>query len=159
VAATDGETISPARTAARAMARYVMSTTIAVMMTAWTPRLLSVLRIVAALLYFMHGTSKLLALPPVRGGATVPLFSLTGAAGVVEIGGGLLILIGLFTRPAAFVCSGEMASAYFISHARRALFPLQNMGELPILFCFVFLYLAAAGGGPWSVDAARRNRA
>jgi putative oxidoreductase len=127
------------------------------MIAPWAPRLLSVLRIVAALLYLQHGTSKLFAFPPVRGGATVPLFSLLGA-GVIEIIGGLLILIGLFTRAAAFVCSGEMAFAYFIGHAHRAPFPLQNMGELPILFCFIFLYLAAAGGGPWSVDAARHRR-
>lgn len=128
------------------------------MITTWALRLLSVLRIVAALLYLQHGTAKLLAFPPVRGGATVPLFSLLGVAGVIEIIGGLLILVGLFTRAAAFVCSGEMASAYFIAHAHRAPFPLQNMGELPILYCFIFLYFAAAGGGPWSVDAVRHAR-
>ena len=94
----------------------------------------------------------------IRSAFRVPLFSLLGLAGAIEIIGGLLILVGLFTRVTAFVCSGEMAFAYFIGHAHRALFPLQNMGELPILYCFIFLYLAAAGAGPWSVDAVRHGR-
>ena len=80
-----------------------------------------------------------------------------GAAGAIEIVGGTLILLGLFTRPVAFVCAGEMAFAYFLAHAPRGLVPLQNQGELPILFCFIFLYLAAAGAGAWSVDAMRRR--
>jgi putative oxidoreductase len=127
------------------------------MLDAWAPRLLSVLRIVAALLYLLHGTSKLFGVPAVRSAGTVELFSRLGAAGVIEVVGGLLILLGLFTRPAAFVCSGEMAVAYFLAHAPRGLVPLQNGGELPILFCFTFLYLAAAGARPWSVDALRRR--
>jgi putative oxidoreductase len=123
---------------------------------AWSPQLLSVLRIVAAFLYLLHGTQKLFAIPASATGATVPLVSRLGVAGVIEVVGGGLILLGLFTRPAAFICAGEMAFAYFLAHAPRALLPLQNGGELPVLYCFVFLYLAAAGPGPWSVDAVRK---
>jgi putative oxidoreductase len=125
----------------------------------WSPRLLSVLRIVAAFLYVQHGTSKLFGVPPAGKGATVELFSRLGAAGVIEIVGGTLILLGLFTRPTALICSGEMAFAYFLAHAPRGPLPLLNQGELPVLFCFIFLYLAAAGSGPWSVDAARTRPA
>lgn len=127
------------------------------MLTVWSPRLLSVLRIVAALLYLLHGTQKLFAVPPPASGATVALASRLGAAGVIELVGGALILLGLFTRPAAFICSGEMAFAYFLAHAPRGPLPIGNAGEVPVLFCFVFLYLAAAGGGPWSLDAALRR--
>ena len=127
------------------------------MLVTWAPRLLSVLRIVAAFLYLPHGTSKLFGVPPTPSGATVNLASRLGAAGAIEIVGGTLILLGLFTRPVAFVCAGEMAFAYFLAHAPRGLVPLQNQGELPILFCFIFLYLAAAGAGAWSVDAMRRR--
>jgi len=127
-----------------------------IVLTAWSPQLLSVLRIVVAFLYLLHGTQKLFAIPPSASGATVALASRMGAAGVIEIVGGLLILLGLFTRPAAFICSGEMAFAYFLAHAPRGPLPIGNAGELPVLFCFVFLYLAAAGGGAWSLDALRR---
>jgi putative oxidoreductase len=106
-----------------------------------------------------HGTSKLFGVPPAGKGATVELFSRLGAAGVIEIVGGTLILLGLFTRPTALICSGEMAFAYFLAHAPRGPLPLLNQGELPVLFCFIFLYLAAAGGGPWSVDAVRTRPA
>ena len=126
------------------------------MLDAWAPRLLSVLRIVAALLYLLHGTSKLFGVPPTASGSTVALASRLGAAGVIEIVGGGLILLGLFTRPVAFICAGEMAFAYFLAHAPRGWMPLLNGGELPILYCFTFLYLSAAGPGPWSVDRARR---
>jgi putative oxidoreductase len=122
------------------------------MLDSWAPRLLSVLRIVAALLYLLHGTSKLFGVPSTTSGATVHLASRLGAAGVIEIVGGGLILLGLFTRPAAFICAGEMAFAYFLAHAPRGWIPLQTGGELPILYCFIFLYLSAAGPGPWSVD-------
>jgi putative oxidoreductase len=128
------------------------------MIETWSPRLLSVLRIVTALLYLLHGTQKLFGVPPSARGATVELASRLGAASVIEIVGGTLILLGLFTRVAAFICSGEMASAYFLVHAPRAALPLQNAGELPVLFCFVFLYFAAVGGGPWSLDALRSRR-
>jgi len=123
---------------------------------AWSPQLLSVLRIVVAFLYLLHGTQKLLAIPASATGATVPLASRLGAASVIEVVGGTLILLGLFTHLAAFICAGEMAAAYFLAHAPRAPLPLQNGGELPVLFCFIFLYLAAAGPGPWSVDAVRK---
>lgn len=117
----------------------------------WTPRLLSVLRIVAALLFIEHGLQKWLAFPVPRSSPTV-FWSLGGVAGLFELFGGLLLLLGLFTRPVAFVLSGLMAFAYFIAHAPRGFWPIVNGGELAALYCFVFLYLAAAGGGPWSVD-------
>ena len=127
------------------------------MLDTWAPRLLSVLRIVAAFLYLLHGTQKLFGVPPSASGATVELASRLGAAGIIETIGGLLILLGLFTRPAAFICSGEMAFAYFLAHAPRGPLPNTNGGELPVLYCFIFLYLAAAGGGAWSLDAARNK--
>jgi putative oxidoreductase len=123
--------------------------------TTWSPRLLSVLRIVAGLLFILHGTSKFFGFPMAGPGGPVPLMSQMGLAGVLEIVGGLLVLVGLFTRPVAFVLSGEMAVAYFMAHAPGGLYPLTNGGEVAVLFCFIFLYLAAAGGGPWSADAAR----
>jgi putative oxidoreductase len=122
---------------------------------AWSPQLLSVLRIVTALLYLLHGTQKLFGIPPSASGRTVELASRLGVAGTIEVVGGALILLGLFTRPAAFICSGEMAAAYFLAHLPRGWLPLVNQGELPALYCFIFLYLAAAGGGPWSLDALR----
>jgi putative oxidoreductase len=127
---------------------------------AWAPRLLSVLRIVAALLFLLHGTQKLFGLPPLAGGAQGPaLFSIVWIAGLLELVLGVLLLIGLFTRAAAFVASGEMAFAYFIAHAPRNVFPTLNGGDAAILYCFVFLYLAASGGGAWSLDAATRHHA
>lgn len=121
----------------------------------WAPRLLSVLRIVAALIFMLHGTQKLLGFPPPAGGAGPALFTLSWFAGVLELFGGPLLLIGLFTRPVAFILSGQMALAYWIAHAPRSPFPVLNGGDSAILFCFVFLYIAAAGAGPWSVDASR----
>jgi len=111
----------------------------------WAPRLLSVLRIVTAFLFMAHGAQKLLGFPAPM---TSPpaLFSLIG----------LLLLVGLFTRPVAFILCGEMAFAYFMAHAGQGFWPLLNRGELAALYCFVFLYLAAAGGGPWSLDHAGR---
>jgi putative oxidoreductase len=123
----------------------------------WTPRLLSVLRIVTAFLFVEHGTQKLLGLPVPRSSPTT-LWSLSGVAGVLELVGGLLLLFGLFTRPVAFVLSGLMAFAYFIAHAPQSFWPIVNRGELAALYCFVFLYLAAAGGGPWSVDHWMRRK-
>ncbi|MFN0194668.1 MAG: DoxX family protein [Aestuariivirga sp.] len=124
--------------------------------TAWTGPILSVLRIVTGLLFLAHGTAKLLTWPLtdyVKDG--VPLFSMMGLAGVLEIVGGLLIVLGLFTRYTAFVLSGMMAVAYFMAHAAQGFHPILNGGELAIMFCFVFLYFAAAGAGPWSLDAKR----
>jgi putative oxidoreductase len=117
----------------------------------WSPRLLSVLRIVTAFLYMAHGTSKLLSFPTPFP-KPVALTSLMGLAGTLELVGGALLLLGLFTRPVAFILSGEMAFAYFMAHAPQGFWPIVNRGELAALYCFVFLYLAAAGGGPWSVD-------
>ena len=117
----------------------------------WTPRILSVLRIMTGLLFLEHGTGKLLGFPSSDHAAS-SLFSLIGFQGVLELAGGLLILLGLFTRPVAFVLAGDMAVAYFMAHAPRSFYPTVNDGQLAILFCFVFLYLAFAGGGEWSVD-------
>jgi putative oxidoreductase len=119
------------------------------------PKVLSVLRIVTGLLFMQHGTAKLLGFPQIEMFANLQLFSLYGLAGVLELVGGALIVIGLFTRPVAFVLSGMMAVAYFMAHAPQAFMPILNSGELAVLYCFVFLYLAAAGAGPWSVDATR----
>jgi putative oxidoreductase len=123
----------------------------------WTPRALGLLRIVTAYLFLLHGTAKLLKFPHVPMFDNLPLMSLIGFAGLLELVGGVLLLIGLFTRPVAFVLSGEMAFAYFMGHASKgqALFPLMNGGESAVLFCFIFLFLAAAGPGAWSVDRAR----
>ena len=123
----------------------------------WVPRLLSVLRIVAALLFLEHGTEKLFDFPASH--MMPPAMSLLWFAGIIELVGGALVLIGLFTRPAAFILSGEMAVAYWTTHARISAFPTLNNGDAAILFCFVFLFLAAAGPGPWSIDAMRSRRA
>jgi putative oxidoreductase len=121
----------------------------------WAPRLLSILRIVAAILFIAHGTQKLFAWPIAEPRDPAPLLSIMGVAGVLETFGGLLLLLGLFTRPIALVLAGEMAIAYFMAHAPRGFWPILNQGELAALYCFLFLYLAAAGGGPWSLDARR----
>jgi putative oxidoreductase len=121
----------------------------------FAPYLHSVLRIVAGLLFFEHGTGKILNFPPIQEMMTKMMGSgLMYFTGLMELIGGALILIGLFTRPVAFVLSGFMAAAYFMAHLPQGFFPLANMGEPAILFCFVFLYLAAAGPGPLSVDRA-----
>ena len=120
------------------------------------PRALSLLRIVAALLFLQHGTSKVLGFPPFPGGAPA-VGSLFWIAGVIEIIGGLLLLFGFFTRPIAFLLSGEMAIGYWMIHAPESTFPLLNKGESAILFCFIFLLIAAAGPGPWSLDASRKK--
>lgn len=115
--------------------------------------LLSILRIMSALLFMAHGTTKLLSWPPTEMFAQPPeVGSLIWVAGVLELVGGALLALGLFTRPVAFVLSGQMAVAYFIGHASQAFWPVQNGGDAAILYCFVFLYIAAAGGGPWSLD-------
>jgi putative oxidoreductase len=115
------------------------------------PWLLSALRIVSGFLFIQHGTQKWLSFPSARGTPT-ELWSLSGAAGVLELAGGFLLLLGLFTRPVAFVLSGLMAFAYFIAHAPQGFWPILNRGELAALYAFVFLYLASAGGGPLSID-------
>jgi putative oxidoreductase len=121
----------------------------------WSPRVLSVLRMVTALLFLQHGTAKYLGFPHVAAFDDLQFLSLLGASGVLELVGGVLMLIGLFTRPVAFILSGFMAVAYFLAHASQGFYPLLNQGELAVLYCFVFLYLSVAGGGAWSLDAAR----
>lgn len=124
----------------------------------WTPRLLSVLRIITAFLFIAHGAQKLFGFLAPPGAQGPPLLSLFGIGGILEFFGGLLVLIGLFTRPVAFILSGMMAVAYFMSHAPGGFWPLQNKGELAVLYCFVFLFLSVAGGGEWSVDRLLRRR-
>ena len=123
----------------------------------YTPQIRSILRIMSGLLILHHGTSKYLSCPQSQMSNT-PAMSMGGAAGILELVGGVLLVIGLFTRPVAFILSGMCAVAYFYAHAGRGFFPLLNGGELAALYSFVFLYLAAAGGGPWSVDATRGDR-
>jgi putative oxidoreductase len=123
----------------------------------WEPQLLSVLRFVSGLLFLEHGMSKLFHFPHVAMFDNVKLVSMVGLAGVIETVGGALVTIGLFTRVAAFIMSGEMAVAYWMVHARTSPFPVLNEGDGAILFCFVFLFIAAAGAGPWSVDAAMKR--
>ena len=125
----------------------------------WTPYLLSMLRIVAAFLFIQVGTAKLFAFPAaiMPNGATAPVGSLPGVAGVLETFGGLLLLVGLFTRPVAFVLSGEMAVAYFYAHAPQGFWPVLNQGAPAALYSFLFLYVSAVGAGPWSIDALRRR--
>ena len=125
---------------------------------AWTPRLLSVLRIVAALVILQYGLTKLFGFPYSEDLSFQPAFSLYWDAAIFEFVGGMLVLIGLFTRYAAFVLSGETAAAYFIDHAPHGFFPMLNDGDLPVLFSFVFLFIAAAGAGPWSVDALLKKK-
>ena len=123
----------------------------------WQPQLLAVLRIVTGLLFVEHGTQKFFAFPapfPVH-----PLPPMLMAAGVIELAAGALITVGLFTRVAAFIASGEMAIGYFMMHLPQGFWPAVNKGEAAILFCFIFLYLAAAGAGAWSIDAARDKNA
>ena len=122
--------------------------------SAWAPRMLSILRIAAGLLLIEHGTTKLLGFPPTDYSG-VPITSMVGTAGVFELVGGALIIIGLLTRPAAFLVSGMCAVGYWTEHAPGGLYPMLNGGETIALYSFVFLYIACAGPGPWSVDAAR----
>lgn len=128
-----------------------------VWLSRWQPQLLALLRIVTGLLFLEHATSKFLAFPVPF--SVHPLPTLLFAAGVIELVAGVLVTLGLFTRLAAFIASGEMAVGYFMMHFPRSPWPVANMGEAAILFCFVFLYLAAAGAGAWSVDAARARNA
>lgn len=125
---------------------------------AWTPRLLSVLRIMSGLLFLQHGTAKFLGIPYIQQMANLPAFSQSWNAGIIELIGGALLVLGLFTRPVAFLCSGMTAAAYFIAHAPRGFYPIANAGELAALYCFVFLFIAAAGAGPWSLDAILKRK-
>jgi putative oxidoreductase len=123
----------------------------------WRPRALSVLRIVAGLMIIEHGMAKLLGWPVVPAFAKLQLLSQLGVAGCIELIGGALVTVGLFTQPVAFILSGEMAVAYFMVHAPRGFYPLLNGGTLAIMYCFAFLYLSTAGAGPWSLDAAMKK--
>ena len=124
----------------------------------WSPRVLSILRIVTALLFIEHATMKFFAFPGPLPGMSGPLPGIIIAAGLIELVAGTLIALGLFTRPAAFIASGEMAAAYFMGHAPQGFWPALNQGEAAIMFCFVFLYLVFQGPGSWSLDALRRGR-
>ncbi|HEX9366315.1 MAG TPA: DoxX family protein [Vicinamibacterales bacterium] len=124
--------------------------------SSWAPQLKSVLRIVAAFVFIQYGTMKLFGWPmAMPGGQTAAVLTQVGVAGALEVFGGALLLVGLFTRPVAFLLSGEMAVAYFQVHAPQSFWPIINQGQPAILYCFLWLYLSAAGGGPWSVDALR----
>ena len=125
-------------------------------LSAYRPQALAALRIMTALLFIEHGTQKIFNFPPAEQPFS-DLMNLIGAAGALEIVGGVLILLGLFTRPVAFVLCGFMAVAYFMAHAPQDFFPVNNRGDAAILFCFVFLYLVVAGPGAWSVDGARKG--
>lgn len=123
----------------------------------YAPQALSLLRIVAALLFLLHGSSKLFNFPPFPMDLPAP-GTLLWIGAVLELVGGLMLLVGVFSRPVAFILSGEMAVAYWMFHAPQSTFPSVNQGEAAILFCFVFLLIAAAGPGPWSLDASRSRR-
>ncbi len=127
------------------------------LLTRAAPRLLSIMRIIIGFTFMAHGAQKLLGFPKPMPSGTVALFSFIGFAGVLELVGGGLLLLGLFTRPVAFILSGMMAVAYFTVHARNGFYPIVNGGELAVVYCFAFFYLSAAGGGPWSVDAVARR--
>jgi putative oxidoreductase len=128
------------------------------MFTGFEPMVLSIFRIITALLMFQFGVAKLLKFPPGTMFEKVQALSLFGAAGMIEVVFGGLLLLGLWTRPVAFILCGEMAFAYFIEHFPRNFIPLLNGGNLAIMFCFACLFLACAGGGPWSIDAIRGKR-
>ena len=134
-----------------------MSTTIERRLELPVPHALAALRIVAGYLFLLHGTAKLFGFPHVAMFDRLPVWSLLGVAGMLEVAGGALLIVGLFTRFVAFVVSGEMAFAYFLVHAPsgNALIPILNDGEAAVLFCFIFLFLAVAGAGAWSIDAVR----
>jgi len=124
----------------------------------WAPRVRSIFRAILGLLFIEHGTAKLFHFPEVASFDNLQLFSLVGLSAVLELVGGVLLLLGLFTRTTAFILSGEMAVAYFMVHAPRGFFPLLSGGEAAVFYCFAFLYLSVAGGGPWSLDNAWRRR-
>jgi putative oxidoreductase len=124
----------------------------------YAPQMLSVLRIIAALLFMEHGLMKLFGFPAPQPGAPDPLPAMLLAAAAIELVGGALLTLGLFTRVAAFICAGEMAAAYFIGHASKSFWPGVNQGDPAILYCFIFLYLVFAGAGPISLDAMLRRR-
>ena len=126
--------------------------------TIWVPRILSLLRIVVGLVLLEYGLAKLFGWPAVRIFENLHWFSLWGIAGMLELVGGTLLVLGLFTRPVAFILSGEMAAAYFIEHFPHSFLPILSSGDLAVTLCFTLLYLSFAGGGPWSLDAMLRRK-
>lgn len=134
-------------------------TSLAARWISWAPYLLSLVRIIAAFLFVQYGSTKLFAFPAaiMPGGGTASLTSMPGFAGALELVGGALLLVGLLTRPVAFLLSGEMAVAYFIGHAGNGFWPVLNGGAPAVFYCFLWLYVSAAGPGPWSIDALRRR--
>jgi putative oxidoreductase len=123
--------------------------------SAWAPQWLSVTRIISALLFLEHGTQKFFNFPPAAEPQTLP--ALIVVQGLLEVIGGVLLALGFLTRPVAFILSGNMAVAYFMAHAPQSFFPVNNGGDAAVLYCFIFLYFFFAGGGAWSIDAARRR--
>src|SRR3954454_15383792 len=124
----------------------------------WKPRMLSILRIMVGLLYMEHGLAKVVGFPLQPNHKAYELFTLNpGIQGLLELVGGLLLAIGLFTRPVAFILAGNMAVAYFMAHAPQNFFPITNRGDAAVLYCFIFFYIFFAGPGPWSVDAIWRG--
>jgi putative oxidoreductase len=128
------------------------------LLASYSPHLYSMMRIVVGLLFACHGAQKLFGIFGGLGGAAAPLFSLMGLAGTIEFFGGLLIAVGFLAGYVAFLASGQMAAAYFMEHFPLGFWPIRNYGELPVLFCFVFLYMASVGSGIWSIDAALTRR-
>ena len=126
----------------------------------WAPEILSVVRFIAGAFFVLYGTTKLFGWPAevMPGGGTAPLASLAGVAGAIELVGGVFMLLGLITRPVAFILSGEMAVAYFYAHFPQGFWPVLNGGVDAVLYCFLWLYISAAGAGPWSLDARRADR-
>jgi putative oxidoreductase len=124
---------------------------------AWAPRALSLLRVITGLMIIQHGMAKIIGFPAAPTVANIPPPSLVGVSGFIELIGGALLILGLLTRPAAFILAGEMGVGYFIVHAPKSFFPLLNGGTLAIMYCFTCLYLSTAGAGPWSVDAAMKR--
>ena len=124
----------------------------------WASRILSVVRIMVGLMLLQHATAKLFGVPHVAFFDKLQIASLIGVAGIIELVFGVLFTVGLFTRLSAFILSGHLAAVYFLGHAGKGFFPLLNGGEIAVVYCFVFLYFACAGGGPWSLDAVLRNR-
>lgn len=123
----------------------------------YAPQVYALFRIVAGFLFMFHGLQKVLGMFGGMQGATAPMWSLPWFAGVIELVGGALVMVGLATRLMAFICSGEMAFAYFMAHQPRGTWPVQNGGELAVLYCFAFLYIAARGAGIWGIDGTRRS--
>jgi putative oxidoreductase len=138
--------------------KFFGDTTMIEALAAWTPRALSVLRIITGLMIIEHGMGKIFHFPALPAYANIQPLSLLGAAGFIELIGGALLIVGLWTQPAAFILSGEMAIAYFMVHAPKSFFPLINGGTLAIIYCFACLYLSTAGAGPWSLDAAMKRK-